>query len=38
MIDKKITNTKYSKFNKFKKTNSEAFFYWYKALELRDII
>ncbi len=38
IIDKKITNTTYNKFNKFKKTNSEAFFYWTKALEIRNIL
>lgn len=36
IIDKKITNNDFNKFNKFKKTNPEAFFYWFKALELRN--
>lgn len=29
-----ITNTNYNKLNKLKKVNPEAFYYWYKAIEL----
>ena len=30
-----IDNPKYNKFNKFKKNNPEAFFYWYKIVEIK---
>ncbi len=33
-IEQEIKAFPYPKFNKLKKTNAEAFFYWYKALEL----
>ena len=33
--DWSITDPEYNKFNRLKKTNTEAFFYWYKAIEHR---
>ena len=35
-VNLEIRNTKYNKLNKLKKGITEAFFYWYKALELRN--
>lgn len=36
--DWSINNHYYSKLNKLKKINSEAFFYWYKALEIKNSV
>lgn len=36
--DHSIENPTYSKLNKIKKTDPEAFFYWYKALELKELL
>lgn len=33
-----ILNTEYNFINRFKKTNKEAFYYWYKCLELKKIL
>ena len=33
--DSTIDNPEYSKLNKLKKSNPEAFFYWYKIFEIK---
>lgn len=38
LTDFSITNLEYNFLNRFKRTNKEAFYYWYKTLELLNLI
>ena len=38
VFKKDIVNTDFNFLNRFKKTNNQAYFYWYKCLELMNLL
>ncbi len=38
VFDKDILNTEFNFLNRFKRTNKQAYFYWYKCLELMNLL